>query len=127
MSLMCLARAPATFRAAVAGAPVTSWDGYDTHYTERYMGTPQGNPDGYRRSSVMTHAMAIRGSLMLVHGMLDENVHFRHTARLVSALNRAGKRHDLLMLPDERHMPREEAGRVYVEDRLRAFFEEALR
>ena len=55
MALMCLARAPETFHAAVAGAPVTAWDGYDTHYTERYMGLPQENEEGYRASSVMAH------------------------------------------------------------------------
>ena len=126
MTLMCLARAPETFRAGVSGAPVTSWDGYDTHYTERYMGTPQANPDGYRRSSVMTHADAMTGELMIVHGLLDENVHFRHTARLVNALNKACKPHDLLMLPDERHMPRDEAGRVHVEQRMRDFFLKTL-
>ena len=48
---MALAKAPETFKAAVAGAPVTHWDGYDTHYTERYMGTPAANPEGYERSS----------------------------------------------------------------------------
>jgi dipeptidyl-peptidase-4 len=126
MSLMCLARAPETFRAAVAGAPVTDWDGYDTHYTERYMGLPGENAAGYRESSVMTHAAAMRGELMLVHGLLDENVHFRHTARLVNALNRARNRHELLMLPDERHMPRDETGRAYVEERMRDFFAGAL-
>jgi dipeptidyl-peptidase 4 len=126
MSLMCLARAPETFRAAVAGAPVTDWDGYDTHYTERYMGLPAENASGYRESSVMTHVPAMRGELMLVHGLLDENVHFRHTARLVNALNRARKRHELLMLPDERHMPRDETGRAYVEERMRDFFAGAL-
>jgi dipeptidyl-peptidase-4 len=126
MALMCLARAPETFRAAVSGAPVTDWDGYDTHYTERYMGLPQENATGYRESSVMTHAASMRGELMLVHGLLDENVHFRHTARLVNALNRARKPHDLLMLPDERHMPRDETGRAYVEERMRDFFAKAL-
>ena len=126
MALMCLARAPDTFRAAVSGAPVTDWGGYDTCYTERYMGMPDANADGYRASSVMTHARAIRGELMLVHGMLDENVHFRHTARLTNALNAARKRHDLLLLPDERHMPRDEAGRVYVEERMADFFGKAL-
>ena len=56
LSAMCLARAPETFRCAVAGAPVTSWDGYDTHYTERYMGgTPQSAPEAYAASSVMSH------------------------------------------------------------------------
>jgi dipeptidyl-peptidase-4 len=126
MSLMCLAKAPETFKCAVAGAPVTAWDGYDTHYTERYMGLPRTNPDGYRAANVMSHVAAIRGDLMLVHGLLDENVHFRHTARLVDALNKAKKPHDLLLLPDERHMPRDEAGRAYVEGRMAAFFEKSL-
>jgi len=83
MSAMSLCRAPDTFKCSVAGAPVTSWDGYDTCYTERYMGTPQSNPIGYHDSSVMTHAHNMKGKLMLVHGLIDENVHFRHTARLI--------------------------------------------
>ena len=121
MALMCLARAPDVFHAAVAGAPVTHWDGYDTCYTERYMGTPATNPGGYRASAVMTHVDGIRGRLLLVHGMIDENVHFRHTARLVNALIRARKPYDLLLFPDERHMPRGEADRVYMEERILAF------
>ena len=87
MSLMCLAKRPDLFKAAVAGAPVTSWDGYDTHYTERYMGTPISNPDGYVNSSVMEYASNIRGELMLIHGLIDENVHFRHSARLINSAN----------------------------------------
>ncbi|MGE0712963.1 MAG: S9 family peptidase [Planctomycetota bacterium] len=126
LSLMALARAPHTFRAAVSGAPVTHWDGYDTHYTERYMGTPQENPEGYRDSSVMAHMDAFQGALLLVHGLLDENVHFRHTARLINALHRAGKPYELLLFPDERHMPRGLADRVALERRLVAFFEREL-
>ena len=56
---------------------------------QRYMGTPQSNPDGYKRSSVMAHVDRIQGSLLLVHGLIDENVHFRHTARLINSLIRA--------------------------------------
>jgi dipeptidyl-peptidase-4 len=122
MAAMCLARAPDTFRAACAGAPVTHWDGYDTHYTERYMGTPQENAEGYRRSSVMEHVASLRGALLLVHGLLDENVHFRHTARLVQALNRARKSYELLLYPDERHMPRDAGDRLHMEARVRDFF-----
>lgn len=122
MAAMALARAPETFKAAVAGAPVSSWDGYDTHYTERYMGTPQGNPEGYASSSVLTHVPNIRGSLMIVHGLIDENVHFRHAARLIDALVKARKPHDLMLFPDERHMPRSEADRIYMEERMRDFF-----
>jgi dipeptidyl-peptidase-4 len=126
MSLMCLARAPETFKAAVSGAPVTEWDGYDTCYTERYLGLPDANADGYRESGVAARAASIRGDLMLVHGLLDENVHFRHTARLVNALNAAKKPHELLLLPDERHMPRDETGRAYVEERMADFFARSL-
>ena len=122
MAAMCLARAPETFKAAVAGAPVTAWDGYDTHYTERYMGTPQSNPEGYRDGSVMTHIEKMPGQLMLVHGLIDENVHFRHTARLINALIQARKTYDLLLFPDERHMPRRLADRVFMEEQLRDFF-----
>ncbi|KAH8048100.1 serine-type peptidase [Aureococcus anophagefferens] len=113
LSAMCLARAPRTFRCAVAGAPVTSWDGYDTHYTERYMaGGPAENPGGYASSSVMTHAADIEGALLLVHGLIDENVHFRHTARLIQALVDEGKAYDLLCFPNERHSPRSEKDRA---------------
>ena len=79
MTLRALTEAPDVFHAGVAVAPVTDWDGYDTCYTERYMGTPANNPDGYRESSVLTHADRLRGDLLVIHGMLDENVHFRHT------------------------------------------------
>ncbi len=122
MAAMCLARVPEIFRAAVAGAPVTSWDGYDTHYTERYMDTPAGNPDGYRSSAVMTHVEGVRGRLLLIHGLIDENVHFRHTARLVQTLVSAGIDHDLLLFPEERHMPRRETDRAFMEARLADFF-----
>lgn len=126
MSAMSLMRAPETFKVAIAGAPVTSWDGYDTHYTERYMGTPQGNPKGYESSDVMKYVDQLKGNLLLVHGGIDENVHFRHTARLVSRLIDANKNYDLLMFPDERHMPRKMETRVYMEERIRQFLEQHL-
>ena len=126
LAAMALARAPETFHAAVAGAPVTSWDGYDTHYTERYMGTPAANPDGYERSSVMHHASGIAGRLMLVHGLIDENVHFRHTARLLNRLVAERVPAELLLFPDERHVPRRQADRVYMEERITAFLLAAL-
>lgn len=126
MSLMCLARAPETFQAASAGAPVTHWDTYDTHYTERYMGLPQENPEGYARSAVMAHIDGISGSLQIIHGMTDENVLFRNTARLLNALNRAQKPYELLLFPDERHMPRNPRDLVYMEERIRDFFLRAL-
>jgi dipeptidyl-peptidase-4 len=126
MALMCLAQAPDTFQAAVSGAPVTHWDGYDTCYTERYMGTPQFNPQGYADWNVMRFVDQIRGKLMIVHGLIDENVHFRHSARLINALIRARKPYELLLFPDERHMPRKMEDRVYMEERIRDFFLQTL-
>ncbi len=122
MSLMSLARASETFKVAVAGAPVTHYDGYDTHYTERYMGTPQSNPTGYTEGSVMHHVPTMTGKLLIVHGLIDENVHFRHTARLINALIRARKPYDLLLFPDERHMPRKIEDRVFMEEQIRDYF-----
>jgi dipeptidyl-peptidase-4 len=127
MTLRCLTEAPDTFHAGVAIAPVTDWDGYDTCYTERYMGTPANNADGYRDSSVLKGAEKLRGALLVIHGMLDENVHFRHTARLTTALLGAGKPFALLPLPDERHSSRREVDRKYVEERLAEFLTESLR
>ncbi len=126
MSAMSLARAPETFRAAVAGAPVTHWDGYDTHYTERYMGTPQSNPEGYAKCNVMHYADQIQGKLLLIHGLIDENVHFRHTARLINALIRTRKTYQLLLFPDERHMPRRIEDRVYMEEQIVDFLKKNI-
>jgi dipeptidyl-peptidase 4 len=126
MTLMCLMRAPAVFKVGVAGAPVTHWDGYDTCYTERYMSTPELNPEGYHNGAVMTHVDNLKAKLLLVHGMVDENVHFRHTARLLSALAKAQKEYDLLIFPEERHMPREAKGLEYMERRLAAYFKQHL-
>jgi dipeptidyl-peptidase-4 len=126
MTAMSMMRRPDIFKVGVAGAPVADWDGYDTGYTERYMGTPQSNADGYRDGSLLTHAAKLEGKLMLVHGGVDENVHFRHTARLIVALTNAQKHYDLLLFPEERHMPRDRAGLEYMERRLVGYFEENL-
>ncbi len=122
MTLMAMAREPGIFRVGVAGAPVTHWDGYDTAYTERYMSTPELNPGGYDESSVMAHVSRLNGKLLLIHGMIDENVHFRHTARLIVALSAAQKEYDLLVFPEERHMPRDAKGLEYQERRLIEYF-----
>lgn len=126
MALMCLLRAPDVFKVAVAGAPVTAWDGYDTHYTERYMGTPQNNPEGYRAGSVMTYVDQMRGNVLLVHGMIDENVHFRHTGRLITKLIEAGKPYEIQLYPEERHSPRREEDRIFMEERIAEFFRRHL-
>ena len=126
MTLRCLTQAPTVFKAGVSSAPVTDWDGYDTCYTERYMGTPENNAEGYKASSVLGAVDRLQGELMIVHGMVDENVHFRHTARLVSALIAANKRFRMLPLPEDRHSSRKEEGRRYVAEQMAGFFEAAL-
>jgi dipeptidyl-peptidase-4 len=126
MTLRCLLLAPKTFRAGVAVASVADWDGYDTAYTERYMSTPQDNPEGYREASALTHAGRLEGKLLMVHGLIDENVHFRHTARMIEALIAAGKPFEALPLPDSRHSTRKPDDRRYLADRLARFFEAAL-
>ncbi|MXZ87588.1 MAG: S9 family peptidase, partial [Dehalococcoidia bacterium] len=126
MTCLCLMRAPEVFHVGVSGAPVVDWDGYDTGYTERYMSTPQDNAEGYREGAVTTHVEGLAGKLLLVHGMVDENVHFRHTARLITALTAAQKPYDIQIFPEERHMPRDAAGLEYMERRLLSYFEEHL-
>lgn len=126
MSAMALARAPKTFKVGIAGAPVSHWDGYDTHYTERYMGLPDANAEGYANTNVMAHLDKLEGHLMLVHGLIDENVHFRHTARMINGLIAAKKRYELLLFPDERHMPRGKDDLVYMEQQIRDFIVEHL-
>jgi len=143
-SLLCALKYPSLFGTAVAGAPVTHWRLYDCGYTERYMGWPPALPaaagleealdDPYCISSVAHHlstltAKSLGGAVdvpsspqvLIVHGMLDENVHFRHTARLVAALQTAGAPHELLVLPTERHGPRTPAVRSMVLRRSAAF------
>ncbi|KAF3795080.1 Dipeptidyl aminopeptidase 4 [Nymphaea thermarum] len=126
LSAITLARFSDTFCCAVAGAPVTSWDGYDTFYTEKYMGKPADNPDAYEYGSIMYHVDKLRGKLLIVHGMIDENVHFRHTARLINALIDVGKPYELLIFPDERHMPRRHQDRIYMEERICEFIDRNL-
>jgi dipeptidyl-peptidase-4 len=125
-TLLALLKQPDLFKVGVAGAPVTFFEGYDTAYTEKYMGTPKENPEGYRRGSPLTYAQRLQGKLMLIHGMIDENVHFRHTARMMQALIDAGKRFETLLYPNERHMPRSETDRADMERRILEFFQRNL-
>ncbi len=103
MTLMLLSQSPGTFKAGVAGAPVTDFRLYDTHYTERYLGTPQENPEGYRLSNVLTYAGALRDRLLIIHGMADDNVLFTNTTLLIPALVASGQPFELVPYPGSRH------------------------
>lgn len=103
MASMLILQGADVFRAAVAVAPVTDWRLYDTIYTERYMRRPDDNAEGYREGSPVSHARKLRGRFLLIHGALDDNVHFQNAARLASALQDAGKPFETMFYPGKRH------------------------
>jgi dipeptidyl-peptidase-4 len=103
MTLMCLLQRPDTFKAGVAVAPVTDWRLYDTHYTERYLETPESNPDGYRASSVLSHVDGLTGKLLLIHGMADDNVLYTHSTKLYRALQARNLPFEMMAYPGSRH------------------------
>ena len=103
MTLMLLAKHSSVFACGVAGAPVTDWALYDTHYSERYMDLPENNPDGYRDSAVFAHLDGLKSPLLLVHGMADDNVLFVNSTRLMSALQARGIRFELMTYPGAKH------------------------
>jgi dipeptidyl-peptidase-4 len=92
-----------SFAMGIAGGTVADWRDYDTVYTERYMGTPQENPDGYRKSSPRFAAADLHGALLLVHGAIDDNVHPQNTMQLAYELQKAGKPFSLMLYPKSRH------------------------
>ena len=92
-----------SFKIGIAGGSVTDWRLYDTIYTERYMGTPQNNPEGYRKSSVIAAAKDLSGKILLVHGMIDDNVHMQNTIQLAYELQKAGTPFQLMLYPKSRH------------------------
>jgi dipeptidyl-peptidase 4 len=127
MTLMCLMQAPDAFAAGVAGAPVTDWTLYDTHYTERYLSTPQQNPAGYAASNVLTYADRLRRPLLLVHGMADDNVLFAHSTVLMKKLQDLQKPFELMTYPGGKHgLMRQSAAGLHASTNLVRFFDEKL-
>ncbi|MFE7526417.1 prolyl oligopeptidase family serine peptidase [Kitasatospora sp. NPDC057542] len=101
---LAVLRRPDVFHAACAGAPPTDFRLYDTAYTERYLGLPQDNPEGYADDCLLTDAPGLSRPLLLIHGLADDNVHPSHTLLLSQALTRAGRPHTVLPLPGATHM-----------------------
>jgi dipeptidyl-peptidase-4 len=89
--------------AGVVGAPVADWRNYDTVYTERYMGTPENNPEGYRRTAPVRAAANLSGRLLLIHGTIDDNVHMQNSMQFAYALQEAGKPFEMMVYPRSRH------------------------
>jgi len=92
-----------SFKMGISGGTVSDWRNYDTIYTERYMGTPQNNPDGYKKSSPVNFARDLHGRLLLIHGAIDDNVHVANTIQFLYELQKAGKQVQLMLYPKSRH------------------------
>jgi dipeptidyl-peptidase-4 len=103
MTLYSLLNAPDVFRAGVAGAPVTNWRNYDTIYTERYLGLPAENPEGYRASSPIDYAAKLKAKLLIVHNIEDDNVLFQNTVQMSDALEQAGKLFEMVIYTGKSH------------------------
>jgi dipeptidyl-peptidase-4 len=104
LAALAAMRAPERIHAAVAGAPVTSWHLYDTHYTERYLGHPDTYPDHYSQSDLILEAASLTRPLLLIHGLADDNVVAAHTLQYSTALLAAGRPHQVLPLSGVTHM-----------------------
>ena len=126
LAALAVLRRPDVFHAAVAGAPVTDWRLYDTHYTERYLGNPEANPEVYKRAGLCAESASLTGSLLLIHGLADDNVIAAHTLALSRALLEAGRPHSVLPLSGVTHMtPQEEVAENLLLVQL-AFLKNAL-
>jgi dipeptidyl-peptidase-4 len=104
LAALAVLRRPDVFHAAIAGAPVTDWKLYDTHYTERYLGHPDEKPEVYAANSLIDDAPKLERPLLIIHGLADDNVVVAHSVRLSAALVAAGRPHALLPLPGVTHM-----------------------
>jgi dipeptidyl-peptidase-4 len=123
---MATIRRPDIFKVGVAGAPVVDFADYDTAYTERYLSTPQGAPEAYKVSNVLTYAASLSRPLLLMHGLTDDNVYIENTVKLTQALLAAGKPYDLLLLPGTHLLP-DPLLRQRVDETRAAFLERYLR
>ncbi len=114
MSSLAILRGTDVFSMAIAVAPVTSWRYYDTIYTERFLQTPQENPEGYDENSPATYAANLKGKFLLIHGTGDDNVHFQNTVALEDALITAGKQFSSFYYPDRAHGIRSRNAQVHL-------------
>jgi dipeptidyl-peptidase-4 len=103
MTINAMLNAPDLFRAGAGGAPVTSWINYDTIYTERYMGLPKDNPDGYKETALPQRAANLKGRLLIYHNFEDDNVLFQNTLQMTSALQQAGRQFEFMLYPQKTH------------------------
>ena len=126
MAALTMFRGGGVFRAAISVAPVTDWRLYDTIYTERYMRTPEENPEGYKESAPLTYAKELTGRFLLVHGTGDDNVHAQNSYQLIRLLEDSNKQFDLRLYPNKRHGIRGPETRVNLFTLMTEFVKENL-
>jgi len=120
-SLMSRPESAGLFRCGVAGGPVTDWNMYEIMYTERYMDTPEENPDGYKKSSVFSYIDSLKGRLLMIHGSSDDVVLWQHSMRYIRACVRKGKQVDYFVYPEHKHNVTGR-DRVHLFDKIEQFF-----
>lgn len=103
MVLKLLQAAPGAYAAGISGAPVTKWELYDTHYTERFLGNPSKDPEPYRKASTLPDAEKIADPLLILHGMADDNVVFENSTAMISKLQEAQRPFEMMVYPGATH------------------------
>ncbi|AOE50438.1 S9 family peptidase [Kangiella sediminilitoris] len=127
MTIMSMFKKPDVFKVGVSVAPVTDWYLYDTHYTERYLAHPDENKEGYEASNVFPYLEGLKGDLMIIHGMADDNVLFTNSTKLFKALQDANKPFDMMNYPGSKHSIWGQKTRTHVFNTITDFFEENLK
>ncbi|MEN5432475.1 DPP IV N-terminal domain-containing protein [Sphingobacterium faecium] len=126
MTCLAMTKAADVFDFGIAGAPVTSWELYDTHYTERWMDTPQDNAEGYKNGSVLTYTDNYKGVLRIMHGDMDDNVHLQNTMQLVDALTDRSVPFELMIYPGSRHGFERSKNAYDFKERVRFYYQYLL-
>jgi len=126
MTALAMFKAPGVFKVGVSASPVTESELYDSGATERLLGTPKENPAAYDDTNLTKMVKGLQGRLLLMHGLMDENVHFQNTANLIDALIAENKLFDLFVFPGERHGYRSPSARKFANRKVASYFAEHL-
>lgn len=128
MVLMCMFTAPDVFKTGVSGAPVTDWRLYDTHYTERFLGLPGGKDEAYEKSSVFPYIDGLKGNLLVMHGLADDNVLFNHSSKLLDELQQRAIQFDFMAYPGQTHrLGADRMRKRHVLETMKRYFDDHLK
>ena len=128
MVLMSMFKAGDVFKVGVSGAPVTDWRLYDTHYTERFLGHTNGDDDAYEKSSVFPYIDGLKGKLLILHGLADDNVLFNHTSMLIDEMQQRAIQFDFMAYPGQTHrLGADRMRRRHVYETQKRYFDDHLK